>query len=148
MAVYAPGFRNPYDVVLTAAGRLYTVDNGANPGWGDAPLAVAGGRCTNEPRPGGARQVDILHHVPAAGYYGGHPNPTRANPANVFAGQSPVTEARPEECSFLPGEKSAALATFPASTNGLVEYRGGAFGGKLAGTCWRPASTTGSTGCG
>jgi len=134
VAVYAPGFRNPYDVVLTAAGRLYTIDNGANPGWGDAPLAVAGGRCTNEPRPGGGRQVDTLHHVRTAGYYGGHPNPTRANPTNVFAGQSPVTEARPQECEFLPGEKSAPLASFPASTNGLVEYRSGAFGGKLAGS--------------
>jgi hypothetical protein len=134
VAVYAPGFRNPYDVVLTAAGRIYTVDNGANPGWGDAPLAVAGGLCTNEPRPGGERQVDTLHYVRAAGYYGGHPNPTRANPTNVFAGQSPVTEARPKECEFLPGEESAALATFPASTNGLVEYRSGAFDGKLAGS--------------
>ena len=132
VTVYAPGFRNPYDIVLTAAGRLYTIDNGANPGWGDAPRA-AGGRCTNEARPGGKRQDDTLHYLAAAGYYGGHPNPTRANPANLFAGQSPVSEPRPVECEFRPGRKSGALTTFPASTNGLVEYRAGAFGGKLAG---------------
>ena len=132
VTVYAPGFRNPYDVVLTAAGRLYTIDNGANPGWGDAPR-FAGGRCTNEPRSGGKRQEDTFHHIDGPGYYGGHPNPTRANPENRFAGQSPVAEARPQECRFLPGEESAALATFPASTNGLVEYRSGAFGGVLAG---------------
>lgn len=133
VTVHAPGFRNPYDVVLTVAGRLYTIDNGANPGWGDAPVDPGGGRCTNEPRPGGERQVDTFHLIAAAGYYGGHPNPTRANPDNLFAGQSPVTGSRPQECRFLPGEEAAALTTFPASTNGLVEYRSGAFGGKLAG---------------
>jgi hypothetical protein len=132
VTVYAPGFRNPYDVVLTAAGRLYTIDNGANPNWGDAPRQ-AGGRCTNEPRPGGKRQEDTLHHIAAAGYYGGHPNPTRANPANVFAGQSPVGAAHAVECEFRPGKRSGALTTFPASTNGLVEYRSQAFGGAMAG---------------
>jgi hypothetical protein len=133
VTVHAPGFRNPYDVVLTAAGRLYTVDNGANPGWGDAPVDPGGGRCTNEARPGGERQVDTFHLIPTPGYYGGHPNPTRANPANLFAGQTPVTGARPRECRFLPGEEGEALTTFPASTNGLAEYRSGALGGKLAG---------------
>lgn len=132
VTVYAPGFRNPYDIVLTVAGRLYTIDNGANPNWGDAPRP-AGGRCTNEPRPGGKRQEDTLHHIAAAGYYGGHPNPTRANPANVFAGQSPVGAAHPVECEFRPGKRSGALTTFPASTNGLVEYRSQAFGGAMAG---------------
>jgi glucose/arabinose dehydrogenase len=132
VTVYAPGFRNPYDIVLTAAGRLYTIDNGANPNWGDIPRQ-AGGRCTNEPRPGGKRQEDTLHHIAAAGYYGGHPNPTRANPANVFAGQSPVGAAHAVECEFRPGKRSGALTTFPASTNGLVEYRSQAFGGALAG---------------
>ena len=132
VTVYAPGFRNPYDVVLTGSGRLYTIDNGANPGWGDAPLEV-GGRCTNDPRPGGKRQEDTLHHIRAQGYYGGHPNPTRANPANLFAGQSPVTDAHPVECEFRPGRRSGALTTFPASTNGLVEYRSRAFGGAMEG---------------
>jgi hypothetical protein len=132
VTVYASGFRNPYDVVLTSAGRLYTIDNGANPGWGDAP-EEAGGRCTNDPRPGGKRQEDTLHFVREPGYYGGHPNPTRANRANLFAGQSPVEAAHPVECEFLPGEKSGALTTFPASTNGLVEYRSSAFGGALTG---------------
>jgi glucose/arabinose dehydrogenase len=132
VTVYAPGFRNPYDIVLTTGGRLYTIDNGPNPGWGDAPLP-AGGRCSNDPRPGGDRHDDTLHDITAAGYYGGHPNPTRANPANLFAGQSPVSNAHPVECEFRPEKKSGALTTFPASTNGLVEYRGSAFGGMLKG---------------
>ena len=132
VAVYAPGFRNPYDIVLTAAGRLYTIDNGANPDWGDAPRE-AGGRCTNDPRAGGKRREDTLHYIREPGYYGGHPNPTRANPANVFAGQSPVEAANPVECEARTGRQSGALTTFPASTNGLVEYRSQAFGGAMAG---------------
>ena len=31
--LYAPGFRNPYDLVVTQSGRLYTIDNGGNAGW-------------------------------------------------------------------------------------------------------------------
>ena len=128
--VYAPGFRNAYDLVLTTAGDLYVVDNGANPGFGDVPLP-AGGQCTNEPRAGGEHQADTLHRV-TAGYYGGHPNPTRANPENRFAGgESPVEEANPEEC--VPREAEDALATFAASTNGITEYRSGVFDGALAG---------------
>jgi glucose/arabinose dehydrogenase len=129
--VYAPGFRNPYDLVLTAGGELYTVDNGSNPGFGDAP-APAGGRCTNEPRPGGRRQVDTLHRV-TPGYYGGHPNPTRANPENRFGDQSPVAVADGNQCQYRAGASSEALATFDASTNGIAEYRSRAFGGALAG---------------
>ena len=132
VTVYAPGFRNPYDIVLTATGRLYTIDNGANPNWGDAPHE-AGGHCTNDPRTGGKRQEDTLHYLRAAGYYGGHPNPTRANPANVFAGQSPVAVANAVECEVRIGRRSGALTTFPASTNGLVEYRSQALGGAMAG---------------
>ena len=128
--VYAPGFRNAYDLVLTTAGDLYVVDNGANPKFGDVPLP-AGGRCTNEPRAGGEHRVDTLHRV-TEGYYGGHPNPTRANPENRFAGgESPVGTGNPQEC--VSGETDDALATFAASTNGITEYRSQAFGGALAG---------------
>lgn len=131
--VYAPGFRNPYDLVLTEAGHLYTVDNGANGDFG-APPGSAGAACTNTLRPGGERQPDTLHLV-TPGYYGGHPNPTRANPENRFAGQSPVIEAQPRECEHLVGEISGILATFVASTNGITEYRSRrAFDGAMAGS--------------
>jgi hypothetical protein len=129
--VHAPGFRNAYDLVLSTGGALYTVDNGANPGYGDAPLR-AGGHCTNEPRPDGKGQVDTLHRV-TPGYYGGHPNPTRANPENRFAGQSPVEVAAPSECRNGVGKATGVLATFGASTNGIAEYRSQALDGALAG---------------
>ena len=35
--VYSPGFRNPYDLVITESGNMYTIDNGGNAGWGDVP---------------------------------------------------------------------------------------------------------------
>lgn len=130
--VFAAGFRNPYDLVLTISGRLYTVDNGSNAGFGGPPLPATG-RCTNQPRAGGKRQVDPLHLVTGPGYYGGHPNPTRANRENLFAGQSPVEKAHPQECEYRPGRASGALTTFPASTNGLTEYRSRAFGGVMTG---------------
>ncbi|MCC5835776.1 MAG: choice-of-anchor D domain-containing protein [Opitutales bacterium] len=93
--VYAPGFRNAYDLVITKSGRMYAVDNGGNQGWGGTPHwldpadpstvtnyydpeepgstfdDVNGDRVTN---------VDYLHHITGPGYYAGHPNPIRANP--------------------------------------------------------------------
>ena len=46
--VYSPGFRNPYDVVITQSGRLYTIDNGGNAGWGDVPSRRGTGRHLHE----------------------------------------------------------------------------------------------------
>ncbi|MGH8998177.1 MAG: PQQ-dependent sugar dehydrogenase [Acidimicrobiia bacterium] len=116
VAVYAPGFRNPYDVVRTAAGWLSTIDNGANAGWGGVPRGEGdGGECTNEVRDGGGEVLDVLHLMDGPGYYGGHPNPTR------------------EQCDHRLPTGEEALAVFPTSTNGLAEYRASALGGALAG---------------
>ena len=132
--IHASGFRNPYDLVWSRDGRLWTIDNGANPGWGAAPSADGpDGRCTNSLRPGGDEQLDILHLVAGDAYYGGHPNPTRANRANTFAGQSPVEVANPVECDHRDGPEAGALATFGASTNGMAEYRSSRAGAALDG---------------
>jgi len=56
VSIYAPGFRNLYDIVLTEGGLLYGVDNGANGGWGGHPAGEAdydaeyssNPACTNE----------------------------------------------------------------------------------------------------
>jgi hypothetical protein len=79
--VYASGFRNPYDMELTKAGRMYAVDNGANGGWGGHPVGEgsfpgpSAGVCTNEynplepgsgtPGPNGPQvhHMDNLHDV-------------------------------------------------------------------------------------
>ena len=100
--VHAPGFRNPYDLVLTATpgneGRLYSIDNGANGGWGGYPENEGSPTVTNNYVPGepgstgpGANDAkvnnkDNLHLISAPAFgpiYGGHPNPIRANPAGA-----------------------------------------------------------------
>ncbi len=93
--VYSPGYRNIYDVVLTQAGRLYTWDNGPNGNWGGHPDNeglptvtnnwVPGEPGSNGPGPNDAKvnNKDGLHFINGPGYYGGHPNPIRANPSGA-----------------------------------------------------------------
>lgn len=94
--IFASGLRNAYDVVLTRApgraGRIYSIDNGANGGWGGHPDGEgADGNCTNDYVPGEpgssddgpnddkVNNLDSLHLLHEGGYYG-HPNPVRGNP--------------------------------------------------------------------
>jgi len=138
--VYASGFRNPYDVLLTKSGKLYTVDNSGNAGWGDVPKNEGpGGTCTNEQNEPGTTDADTLHLV-SSGYYGGHPNPTRGNKSNKFNSsnpQSPVPTANPVECDYrAPGSGSGQkgdLTSFNESTNGLAEYTASKFDGAMKG---------------
>jgi Malectin domain/Kelch motif/Cep192 domain 4 len=136
--VHAAGFRNPYDLLITKSGRMYTIDNGANAGWGDVPKQEGpGGTCTNAVNEPGVTDSDSLHFVTGTGYFGGHPNPTRGNKANTFNvsnPQSPVSTANPVECDYrTPGSENGALTTFGSSTNGLAEYTASNFGGVLKG---------------
>ena len=135
--VYAPGFRNAYDVVLTESGRMYSIDNGPNGNWGGRPIKEgAGGNCTNGQHEPSVTYHDSLHHITGRGYYGGHSNPTRGNLANTFNTndpQSPVSVANPIECDYYPAGGKAALTTFGTSVNGMVEYRASNFGGAMKG---------------
>ena len=117
---------------------MYTVDNGANAGWGDIPIGNgSGGTCTNGTKEPGVSDPDTLHLITGAGYYGGHPNPTRGNRANTFdnPAQSPVPTANPVECNYLKPGTSANpdLTTFNGSTNGIAEYTASNFDGVLNG---------------
>ena len=38
LAIHSPGFRNPYDVLITEDGEVFTWDNGPNTGWGGQPV--------------------------------------------------------------------------------------------------------------
>ena len=133
--VHAPGFRNPYDVVMTSAGKLFAVDNGANASYGDVPIG-----CSNQSNENGTTSNDSLHHIPGPGYYGGHPNTTRGSGGANWGGQSPVPAPNPIECTFKSpgapngaGKENGNLVTFTASTNGLTEYTASNFGGALKG---------------
>ncbi len=135
--VYAPGFRNSYDIVRTVSGNLYTIDNGGNAGWGGIPSPDdATGQCTNAPAEANDSDGDSLVRIPGRGFYGGHPNPTRANRANTFNAsnpQSPVATADPVECDYRNEPARGALTTFGFSTNGLDEYTASSFNGAMQG---------------
>lgn len=133
--VYSPGFRNPFDLVLASNGRLYATDNGPNAGAGGLPVEEGpAGICTDEPSEPGESRPDSLHLVQGPGDYNGAPNPTRANTANVWGGQSPVPAGNPVECAFLdPGPERGSLATFAESTNGIAEYTASNFAGAMTG---------------
>jgi len=115
--IFATGFRNIYDLLLTDDGRVYTWDNGANGNWGGHPHQEGGGSVTNNwlegasasgPMPAGwvgedgildgnVNNKDALHFIGFTtdydpfdpnssltnAYYGGHPNPLRANPSGA-----------------------------------------------------------------
>jgi hypothetical protein len=136
--VYSPGYRNAYDLLIASNGRMYTVDNGPNAGWGDIPIGEGpGGTATNAVNEPGVTYGDGLHFITGEGYYGGHPNPTRANRSNTFNvanPQSPVPVANPIEGDYrVPGPENGSLVVFPESTNGMAEYTAGFFGGALQG---------------
>ena len=166
--IFASGFRNPYDVLIAKtpgrAGEIYTFDNAANSGWGGYPqnegLPAEGSpsTVTNEyvsGEPGSVNNQDGLHRI-SQGYYGGHPNPIRANPAGagwlrydggtggegMVYSASPTSDwppvppsmADPREGDFrMPGAASGAIVTNSASTTGIAEYTAGNFGGQMIG---------------
>ena len=104
--LHATGFRNPYDVVIMETpgyeGKMYSIDNGANQGWGGVPVGEGTfpgpnqGECTNDYDPsepgsngpsandGQVNNLNGLHYIreTEAGfpYYAGHPTPVRGNP--------------------------------------------------------------------
>ncbi len=172
--VYAPGFRNLYDLVLTQDNKLYGWDNGPNGGWGGHPANEGLGTATNnwlsgEPGSTGpgpndpqVNNLDGLHFITGPGYYGGHPNPIRANPngAGLFtqsgnggghagtwrtstSGANPLPSdwppvpnslATPIEGDYQnPGETDPSIYTVMASTNGMCEYTSTANSGQLQG---------------
>lgn len=162
--VHAPGFRNIYDLVLTKSagveGRLYTIDNGGNNGWGGYPDQEGTTNVTNNyvpGEPGVLNNLDNLHYVSGPGFapiYGGHPNPIRANPAGAGLYRHddddqgifelsptvdwppvPVGMANPIEGDFqVSDSEDGALYTWDASTNGMTEYTAtNFFGGAMTG---------------
>lgn len=100
--IFSPGYRNAYDLVVTESGAVYVTDNGANGGWGGFPVNEGpDGTATNEYDPSepgsgsasGGEQINNLDHLQRVTndintytfgeFYGGHPNPVRANPSGA-----------------------------------------------------------------
>jgi glucose/arabinose dehydrogenase len=135
--VFAPGFRNPYSLVLTRAGRLYAWDEGSNAGEGDIPVGAGpSGQCTNAVNEPGVTQNDSLHLISGQGYYAGHPNPTRGNMSNTFnttIPQSPVPAANPVECDARTPATDGSIASLPTPSMGMAEYTTTNLAGQLDG---------------
>ncbi|RBP29787.1 putative Ig domain-containing protein [Oceanihabitans sediminis] len=107
LQVFAPGFRNAYDILVTEGGRIYTSDNGPNSLWGGVPKIYDSATdqylgdestitydpllhyVTNEMNESGSSLIgDPLHYVGTINdsnktYYGGHPIPIAAFPSRA-----------------------------------------------------------------
>ncbi len=63
-------------------------------------------------------------HRLSLGYYGGHPNPTRASRTNTFNGKSPIVTENPVECELRhnPTPSESDDNNILQSPNGFAEY--------------------------
>lgn len=110
--IFATGFRNPYDVVITRLGHVYAWDNGPNIGWGGPPNPEGYGIATNnypagEPGSLTMNDIDCLHKMTEPGYYAGHPNPIRGNPDS--AGLYTYSTFGVWRTEYLPGDPANSL---------------------------------------
>jgi glucose/arabinose dehydrogenase len=116
--VYAPGTRNPYDLVVHTNGNIYATDNGPQ-----GPSTSTS--CTTDGT--GVSSADELNMIVQGNYYG-FPNRNR--------GRSDV-----RQCTYHAPEEgngagfTAPIFIFPAhcSCDGIAEYKSNAFGGTLQG---------------
>ncbi|MEU4620757.1 Ig-like domain-containing protein [Actinoplanes sp. NPDC023801] len=152
LTLHATGVRNAFDLVWHSNGHLYVPTNGsaaggntpatpATPATLPAPCARRG--YTGPPVPAltnvPTAETDYVFDVKAARYYG-HPNPLRCE--WVLAGGDPTGGIDPFEVPAYPDGTApdpnldlAGMfdAGLHASANGVIEYRGGAFAGRLRG---------------
>jgi hypothetical protein len=147
LTLYATGVRNAYDLVWHSNGQLYVPTNGSAAG-GNTPASVSGtlrpdGSLYNGPAVPALTNVnqtvkDYLYQVQKGGFYG-HPNPTRGEYA--MNGGNPTSDVDPGEVNTYPigtlpdANWKGYIFDFQAnkSPNGVIEYKGSAFGGALKG---------------
>jgi glucose/arabinose dehydrogenase len=131
--IFAFGVRNAFDIVFTRDGKMFAPVNSSAAG-GNSPAGKGTPALTNIPT-----QNDFLIEVVEGGYYG-HPNPTHGYYA--INGGNPTS-----------GVDSAQVASYPVGTqpdpnwrgieyefgrnespDGIIEFKGDAFGGALDGS--------------
>ena len=125
VSVYAPGLRNPYDLVWHSNGKLYATDNGPNAGLGGGSTSCTPETEDPDPWAPDSRGPDELNLIVEDDYYG-QPNRNR--------GRIDV-----RQCVYHNGTEgdgadwTGPIDLLPVSTNGLVEYTSSVFSGKLVG---------------
>jgi hypothetical protein len=145
--VYSPGYRNPYDLVLTEDGQLYVSDHGPNGGWGGQPADANGdivadaASVTNHPNEGGSFSTnDQLVGPVQEGDYAGHAAPIRANPTgadiydangnvifDINESNSPVPSSmvNPAEADYIPPTGGSPDPGAPAGSANTMETTSG-----------------------
>ncbi|MFT7838705.1 Ig-like domain-containing protein [Saccharothrix sp. BKS2] len=152
LTIHATGVRNAYDLAWHRNGHLYVPTNGSAAG-GNAPATPSPLPASCASRADGPYTAPAVPAVPnnaqaetdyvfdvKPGRYYGHPAPVRCE--WVLAGGNPTSAADPFQVNAYPvgtqPDRNFDLAgTYDAglhaSANGALEYRGGAFGGRLDG---------------
>lgn len=133
LTIYANGVRNAYDGVWHRNGHYYTPTNGSAAG-GNTPAGGGAAALTNVQE----TQNDYLFDIVKGGYYG-HPNPKRGE--YVLNGGNPTSGTDTAEVtSYAVGTKPDSDYAGYAydfgknfSADGVIEYKGNAFGGTLDG---------------
>lgn len=147
LTIYATGLRNAYDLLWHSNGELYIPTNGSATG-GNIPKTIIhtkrlDGTLYNGPFAPAINKVaqvqrDYLFRVEKGGYYG-HPNPSRGE--FIMNGGNPTKGYDPAQIDKYPiGTKPdknwrgySFDFNYHNSPNGVIEYKGSAFNGKLKG---------------
>jgi N-acetylneuraminic acid mutarotase/glucose/arabinose dehydrogenase len=128
VSIYAPGYRNLYDIVLTETG-LYGFDNNPNLDWGGTPID-----CTHTPNDLFTGTVPGALHRITPGSYGGSSNVVRGNASLFPADNSPILAEDPRQCTFIPpADSESALWPVTDPVQGFTQYTTSAFDGALQG---------------
>lgn len=116
---FAFGFRNSFGAVFHTSGNIFATDNGPNEGYGPASTG-----CDSEgPDPWHPDSLVLVQR----GAYFGYPNRARGK------------DGDDRQCVYYPPDAEAmkgftpALATFEASTNGVLEYTANCFEEQMKG---------------
>jgi fibronectin type 3 domain-containing protein len=134
LTVYATGIRNAFDLLFDDKGQLWAAANGSSSG-GNSPAGGGAPALTN------IQQVesDILIKVTKGAYYG-HPDPARGqyvlDQGNPTTGAVPGLAFTAYPVGTAPDPKYKLpnyIFGLHASPDGIIEYQGSAFGGKLSG---------------
>ncbi len=130
LTIYATGVRNAYSLLWHSNGHLYVPTNGSSPG-GNTPAVGSAPGLIQLP----FSEDDLLFDVRPGKYYG-HPNPSQGH--FILHGGKPTVDAPSRIPQYPLGtqpdpEWEPAIFNFGkhASANGVIEYRGSAFGGRL-----------------
>ncbi len=130
--IYATGLRSAYDILFHSNGTMYSATNGSAAG-GNTPAGGGVQGLTNVPT-----QDDYLFKVTNGKYYG-HPNPLRGeyvlNGGNPTTSNDPMEVAKYSTGTMPDSDWGGYVYDFGKnlSPNGMIEYKGNAFGGALDG---------------